>query len=306
MNVHQEKIVPLQDILHISDVAGTYSCLSQCSPSISQLYINGMNPELLIDRNAHRRVGIIGTRDATTAGLNDARRIAQVVSSHGGIVVSGMALGIDGAAHLGALDVSGETIAVLGSGVDVIYPNSHEKMAKEIASKGCIISEFDCGTSALPWHFPIRNRIIAALSEIIVVPEGTLKGGARITVDLALAMGKTVCAIPGPRRNRASELPKAIIKDGALCITDPSDVIHEMGIDSENVGWELNNPIPNSNVLEISPQASKLLAQLAHCPLSCHDVAHLCKYTEKESLRLLSTLEQLGRVRYRRGMYEIT
>lgn len=294
-----------EEVLHVPHPSQTYSSLAHCSPEVSQLYIAGAHPELLSEQFAGLRVGIVGTRDATLAGLNDARRIAQVVCQHGGVVVSGMALGIDGAAHQGALDVEGKTIAVLGSGVDVIYPARHQKMARNMRSQGCIISEFDCGTNALPWHFPIRNRIIAALSDVLVVPEGTLKGGARITVDLALAMGKTVCAIPGPRRSRASELPNAIIKDGALCVTDPADVLRELGIECDDVGWERND-VPTKTAVEHTGPAKRAIANLTQGPLSTIDVAHICTLTEKESARLLSALEQQGYVRYRRGMYEIT
>ncbi len=292
------------DILHIPHPSQTYTSLVSCSPEVSQLFIAGAHPELLSEKYSRLRVGIVGTRDATLAGLSDARRIAQVVCRYGGVVVSGMALGIDGAAHQGALDAGGKTVAVLGSGVDVIYPTRHQKMAREIKQHGCIISEFDCGTNALPWHFPVRNRIIAALSDVLVVPEGTLKGGARITVDLALAMGKTVCALPGPRRSRASELCNSILKDGALCITDPADVVRELGIDCDDLGWEPENIASRAEAP--SGPAKKVLTNLSQGPLSALDVAHICTLTERESMRLLSTLEKQGHVHYRRGMYEIS
>lgn len=296
------------DILHIADPVSFSSALNVCSPTVSQLNIRGV-AELLDDSFIGKRVGIIGTRDATTAGLNDARRIAQVVCQYGGVVVSGMATGIDGAAHRGVLDVNGQTIAVLGSGVDVIYPTRHTKMYREILERGCVISEFDDGTSALPWHFPVRNRIIAALSDIVVVPEGTLKGGARITVDLALAMGKCVCALPGPRRNRSSELCNAIIRDGAVCINDPADVLSELGNSVDTVGWDLVQ-LGHSENIERQPcgfgqQHEKVLAELAQSPHSAIDIAHLCTLTENRARQLLSELESSGLTRHRRGLYEI-
>lgn len=281
-----------------------FSTLEICSPNVSQLYIRGSHPELLTDQFIGKRIGIVGTRGATQAGLNDARKISQVVCENGGIVVSGMALGIDGAAHRGALDVGGKTIAVLGSGVDVIYPMRHETMSVEIMKNGCIISEFDCRTKALPWHFPVRNRIIAALSDVLVVPEGTLRGGARITVDLALAMGKTICAIPGPRRNRASELPNSIIKDGAVVVLDPADVVREFGIDSDDFGWELSTSQQVKKTVATNTNFDKILSELAHGPLTCVEISRLCKYSEKEAMRLLCKMEELGQVRFKRGMYE--
>lgn len=292
----------MKDIKYVSHPAQKYSALQSCSPNVDQLFIHGTKPELLEDSFCGKRVGIVGTRNATLAGLNDTQRIAHVVSEHGCVVVSGMALGIDGAAHQGAIDAGGMTIAVLGSGVDVIYPVRHSRMSEKIREHGCVISEFDMGTRALAWHFPIRNRIIAALSDVLVVPEGTLKGGARITVDLALAMGKTVCALPGPRRNASSELCNSIIKDGAVCITDPADVLRELGIESDNVGWERTS----SSIGELSASHRKVVETLAHKSLSAPDICGHLGLDISTSTRLLLELEKAGLIRKYRGLYQAT
>ena len=236
------------------------------NPEMEMINVLGANASLLDDKYSKLRVAIVGTRNATPAGLNDTRKIAQEVCKAGGIVVSGMAHGIDGAAHQGAIDTTGSTIAVLGSGVDVIYPMRHKKIYEHILKTGCVVSQFANGTRALPWHFPVRNKIIVSLCDILVVTEGTLKGGARISVDLALEMGKTVLALPGPRRSYASELCNSIIKDGAQVITDPSDVVKEFGIDLEPTGWELSpqskvDPISNihKNILKLKPDYTNSL-----------------------------------------------
>jgi DNA processing protein len=289
--------------LNIKEVNGEKcQALESCVPKVQKLFVRG-NSSLLDNGWIGRRVAIVGTRAASRAGLHDARRIAQVVALAGGIVVSGMALGIDGAAHRGTLDVAGETIAVLGSGVDVIYPSRHQKLAHEIIEHGCIVSEYEPGTNALAWHFPIRNRIIAALSDLLVVPEGTIKGGARITVDLALAMGKTVCALPGPRRNPASELCNTIIADGALCINDPADVLRELGIETDDVGWDLVQQ--STAKRELTSIENKVMYELAHRPLHSSDIGHYLSVPASTVSKVLSRLETDGFITYRRGMFEI-
>lgn len=275
---------------------------NSCTSKLEELFVMGRHAELLDELNHKLRVGIVGTRNATPAGLSDTRKIAQVISEAGGIIVSGMALGVDGAAHQGALDKSGKTIAVLGSGVDVVYPYAHKKMYNEILEKGCVVSQFTPGTPAVTWHFPIRNKIIVALSDILVVTEGTLKGGARISVDLALDMGKTVLALPGPRRSYASELCNAVIKDGAGVITDPSDVLHEMGIDSDQLGWELTKP---SHEYSLNGINKKVMDVLVHQNADSHDISILTNLSASAIASSLAFLEKNSLISYKRGRYQI-
>ena len=272
-----------------------------CASKLEELFVMGRNAELLDESNHKMRVGIVGTRHATPAGLSDTRKIAQVISEAGGTIVSGMALGIDGAAHQGALDISGKTIAVLGCGVDVVYPYAHKKMYNEILEKGCVVSQFTPGTPAVTWHFPIRNKIIVALSDILVVTEGTLKGGARISVDLALDMGKTVLALPGPRRSYASELCNAVIKDGAGVITDPSDVLREMDIDSEPTGWQLSKPLHEYSLNGIY---KKVMDVLVHQNADSHDISVMTDLSAATIASSLSFLEKNSLIVYKRGRYQ--
>ncbi len=275
---------------------------TSCTAKLEELFVTGRHAELLDESHHKLRVGIVGTRNATPAGLADTRKIAQTISEAGGIIVSGMALGIDGAAHQGALEISGKTIAVLGSGVDVVYPYAHKKMYSDILEKGCVVSQFTPGTPAVAWHFPIRNKIIVALSDILVVTEGTLKGGARISVDLALDMGKTVMALPGPRRSYASELCNAVIKDGAGVITDPSDVLREMGIDSDLIGWELSNP---RHELLLNGINKKVMDVLNHQNADSHDISLLTNLSASAIASSLAFLEKNSLIMYKRGRYQI-
>ena len=271
-----------------------------CVNNIDDIFIKGNGKNMIKKKYHPLRIGIVGTRNATPAGIADTRKIAQVISRAGGIIVSGMALGIDGAAHQGALDVSGKTIAVLGSGVDVIYPLKHKRMYDQILESGLIASQFNPGTQALPWHFPVRNSLIVGLCDILVVTEGTLKGGARISVDIALEAGRTVLALPGPRRSYASELCNAVIKDGAGVITDPSDILREMGIDSELLGWEEeSNRLSNS----ISTIHRKILNILVHQKANSYDLSVLTNLSAATIASSLAFLERNQLIEYQRGSY---
>ena len=282
-----------------------FESLSLCSPKVSQLFVRGNNLEILSRKFNGLRVGIVGTRDATQAGKNDARRIAQAVCTHGGVVVSGMALGIDGAAHQGAIDVNGLTITVLGSGLNQIYPARHKQLFNDITKNGVAISEFDPETKPLAWHFPIRNRIIASLSDVLVVPEGTLKGGARITVDISLAMGQTLCTHPGSIRNRSSELPNSIIKDGAVAILDPADVLRELGMEVENVGWRLSTKQPQNDLLCLNKHEETVVQNLAQQSMQKSEIQQIVGCTTLEISNTLKRLELTEKIRFRRGLYEI-
>lgn len=201
--------------------------IEQCSPKVSELDIVG-NAKLL---NSELRVGIVGTRNATEQGLRYTREIARLLASHGATIVSGLSKGIDAQAHKGALDVNGKTIAVLGTGTDIYYPESNAELQRQIEREGCVVSEYPKGTKPLPWHFPIRNRIIAALSDYLIIPEGTIKGGVRITVDLAMAMGKPVAVLPGDIESDASTLCNTLLKSReAEALLKTSDALEFVGL----------------------------------------------------------------------------
>src|SRR5580658_1893627 len=172
--------------------------------------------------------GVVGTRHPTPYGMAAAERLAGDLARAGVTIVSGMARGIDTAAHKAALAGEGTTIAVLGCGVDIVYPSENRKLAAEIAAKGLIVSEFPMETIAFPQNFPIRNRIISGLSCGILVIEGAQYSGSAITARLAIDQGREVFAVPGNITSKMSWGPNLLIKQGAKLIQDWNDVVVDL------------------------------------------------------------------------------
>ena len=171
---------------------------------------------------------VVGTRRPTPYGLAVAERLSADLARAGLTIVSGMARGIDTAAHKGALSAGGDTVAVLGCGVDVIYPSENRKLAADLFAKGLVLSEFAMGSTAFPQNFPIRNRIISGMSAGVLVVEGAQYSGSAITAKLALDQGREVFAVPGNITSKASWGPNLLIKQGAKLIQDWNDVIVEL------------------------------------------------------------------------------
>ncbi|MBC7106636.1 MAG: DNA-protecting protein DprA [Firmicutes bacterium] len=189
-------------------------------------------------------VAIVGTRRASPYGRSVAARLAAGVARAGLVVVSGMARGVDGAAHRGALEAGGRTVAVLGCGPDVVYPREHAGLREEIAASGALVTEFPPGTPPEPWHFPVRNRIISGLSRAVVVVEAGEKSGALITADLALEQGRDVLAVPGHITSPLSRGPNRLIKQGARLVEGPEDVLDELGVGAVGGVPEQRPPVP--------------------------------------------------------------
>lgn len=172
-------------------------------------------------------VAVVGSRKATPYGLSVARRIAGQLASAGLTVVSGLARGIDTAAHQGALQAGGRTIGVLGSGIDIVYPRENRRLFERVPGCGAVVTEFPFGTAPLQWNFPIRNRIIAGLSGTVLVVEAARDSGSLITANLAAdTLGLPVGAVPGPITSRASEGCNDLIYDGASPVRSVEDVIY--------------------------------------------------------------------------------
>jgi len=175
---------------------------------------------------AHRpAVAIVGTRKPTGAGMALATRLARSLAMLGITVVSGLARGIDTAAHRGALDVDGGTVAVVGTGIDVVYPPENDALMQRVVERGCVLSEQACGTQALAHVFPKRNRIISGLCDAVVVVEGGVRSGALITARWALEQGREVGAVPGFPGDFRSAGPNHLLRDGAFLVEDADDVI---------------------------------------------------------------------------------
>ncbi len=188
------------------------------------LFIRG-NPEYL----SKPQIAMVGSRNASRAALETAYEFARHFSSVGFTVTSGLAAGIDGASHKGALLGEASTIAVLGSGLDSIYPAAHRSLGCEIATKGALVSEFPIGTPALASHFPRRNRIISGLAVGTLVIEANLASGSLITAKFALDQGREVFAIPGSIHSPLAKGCHALIRQGAKLVESPEDVLEELG-----------------------------------------------------------------------------
>jgi len=180
------------------------------------------------------RVAIVGTRRPTEAGLRLARDLARDLASVGVEVVSGLARGIDSAAHMGALEGRGTTVAVLGCGIDVLYPMRRMDLRNEISARGTLVSEFPMRATPIPEYFPRRNRVISGLSWAVVVIEAAARSGALLTADLALEQGREVMATPGNPESSVSHGPNRLIQQGAKLVISAADILEELPF----VDWE--------------------------------------------------------------------
>lgn len=177
-------------------------------------------------------IGVVGTRRPTPYGLAVAERMSGDLARAGLTIVSGMARGIDTAAHKGAIAAEGDTVAVLGCGVDVVYPSENRKLAADLAARQLLVSEFPMGSTAFPQNFPIRNRIISGMCHGVLVVEGAQYSGSAITAKLAMDQGREVFAVPGNITSKASWGPNLLIKQGAKLVQDWNDVVVDLPPDT--------------------------------------------------------------------------
>jgi DNA processing protein len=243
------------------------------------------------------RVAMVGTRSASPHGLADAREIAAHVAAAGVTVVSGLAIGIDGASHAGALDAGGRVVGVVATGLDVVYPRRHGRLFERARASGMIVSEHAYGVQPNRMRFPVRNRIIAALCDVCVVVEATIDGGATITADYANSYGRTVYALPGARRNEAAAGCNALIADGAVPLLDPGDILLALGRGRAGSNWQPPLPLPDD------PDESRVLRTLAAEPASVDQLATRTELSLERLAGALRRLEQTGRVERSRGRW---
>lgn len=239
-------------------VAAGVQVLSPRNPTFPpQLAADPACPALLFARGDlevldARRVGIIGTRNATQAGRSTAARFGAELSEAGVVVLSGLARGIDTAAHRGALScAAARPVAVVGNGLDVAYPKQNANLWHLVAERGLLLSEWPVGTSPDPFRFPLRNRILAALTEVLVVVESRERGGSLITVREAINRSVEVMAVPGSVHSAASIGTNQLLADGALTANDPADVLMALGLDHRRAGrarFDARSPLAGVDV----------------------------------------------------------
>jgi len=237
-----------------------------------------------------RRVAIVGTRNATEYGRGVARRFGSELGEAGVAVVSGLARGVDAAAHRGVLDSRGpgRPVAVVASGLDVVYPPEHDRLWSMVGERGFLCTESPLGSAPEPFRFPLRNRIIAGLSEIVLVVESRLEGGSLITVREALQRGVTVMAVPGATSTRASQGTNLLIRDGALVAIDTDDVLAVLGLDHRRATGRFDPRVPAVGI------DARVLELFDAEPLSLDDVATLARDSWGSSFG--ATAVSLGRL----------
>jgi DNA processing protein len=266
-------------------------------------------------------VAVVGTRAASVHGLADAWELGAFLGAAGVSVVSGMAIGIDGAAHHGALqaaeaaegqaagrpsDKDGEAgessdragpVGVVATGLDVVYPRRHRALFERVRRYGVLVSEYPFGVPPARGRFPVRNRIIAALADLVIVVEATLSGGSRITAERALDYGRPVFAIPGSRRNPAAAGCNALIADGAHPLLDPTDLLLALGMTSGfNRGWSA--PAPSAS---LSPAASAVKRAFGGEPAHPDQLAARTNLDPGEVALAVEELVAIGCVKRDRG-----
>jgi DNA processing protein len=246
------------------------------------------------------RVAIVGARRCSALGGEIAHDLGRRIGGAGVCVVSGAAYGIDAASHRGSLDAGGRTIAVLGCGVDVGYPRSSVDLIARIADVGTVVSEYAPGVPAEPHRFPARNRLIVALAAALVVVEGAGASGSKISVDHALDLGREVFAVPGPVTSPLSEVPLALIRDGATMIRSADDLLHDLGVAAPDALD--GRPVAP---IELPDDEGRLWAALVE-PSLPDAVARGARLSIPDAVAALIRLELRGLVRSSGGRYERT
>ena len=242
--------------------------------------------------NGRPTVALVGTRAPTRYGIGVAAQLAADLSAVGVSIVSGLALGIDGAAHEGACGAGAPPIAVVAGGLDDPYPRRHARLWERVATHGAIVSESPAGTPTEKWRFPVRNRLLAALSDVVVVVESRHHGGSRHTVEAALAVGKPVGAVPGSIRSITSEGTNALLSDGAFVVSSASDVLVALGLAGAGVPAAARN---GSSAEQGKPEPGE--ETLVHEALTADPTPldELVRLTRLDFSTLCGALERLAR-----------
>jgi DNA processing protein len=240
-------------------------------------------------------MAIVGSRHATAQGETTAENFAESLCRAGFAVASGLALGIDGAAHRGALKADGATIAVVGTGLDIVYPAKHKALAHQIAQHGLLLSEYALGTPSINYNFPRRNRIISGLSEGCLVVEANIDSGSLITAKLAIEQGREVFAVPGSIHSPVAKGCHALIKQGAKLAETTEDILSELRhIRLPDSSWPVSPNGLMPNWTNLPSEASPVLACMGFDPIFAEQIAARSGLTPGEVSTMLTLLELEG------------
>ncbi len=256
------------------------------------LYIRG-DPGILNDR----LVGVVGSRYPSVYGREIAGFLSGELAKNEIGIISGLARGIDAAAHSGAICAGGKTVAVLGCGINVTYPRENAELFSQIEMSGAIISEYGLGVPPISGQFPVRNRIISGLSDGVLVVEAKRKSGSLITADLALEQGKQVYAVPGRMNDVLSEGTNNLIKQGALCVTDANDILEELfgisAVDDETEKNSLEMKI-RKNIESLTDEEAQVYSCLGLEPLFIDDIVKMSGIGIRKTISILYLLCSRG------------
>ncbi len=282
------------------------TCLGDLSHPPAGLWYLG-DPKTLA-ASPNRCVAIVGTREASPYGDRTASRLAAAAVRAGLVVVSGLARGVDAAAHRAAIEAGGLTVAVMGPGVDVPYPAGHRTLHECVQQNGVVLSEVEPGTKAFKGCFPRRNRIIAALSRVTVVVEAPFKSGAINTASQALEMGRTVAAVPGPIDDPRSAGSNLLIRDGAQVITCVEDMLSLFDLSTkEGANGAAGGYLTSSSVDRLGAGLSEselaLLGVLSGAFMPVHEIGYLTGLSVRQVSDTLLRLELAGLIEAGGGGY---
>lgn len=276
--------------------------LTPGDPAFPPLLLQTADPPLLLyvqgdpARLAQASVAVVGSRNPTPQGSQNAKAFAAALSAQGFVIVSGLAIGIDAAAHEGALTAAAGTLAVVGTGLDRVYPARHRDLAHRIAAHGALVSEFAPGTPPLPENFPLRNRIIAGLSLGTLVVEAAVQSGSLITARLAVEANREVFAVPGSIHSPQSKGCHALLKQGAKLVETAQDIVEEL-----RGGGPAQATLPLSPAVPTDP----LLTALGHDPVTMDALIARTGWPAAELSARLMTLELDGQAaRLPGGLYQ--
>ncbi len=248
-----------------------------------------------------RRAAIVGTRNATAAGRDTAATLGRQLAAADVHVVSGLARGIDGCAHRGVLQAAGagRPIAVVASGHDVVYPREHRDLWCRVAEHGLLLSEAPPGTPPEAYRFPLRNRLIAALAEVVVVVESREHGGSLLTVNEAIARNVPLMAVPGGVHNRAATGTNQLIRDGAGVVVEAADVLIALAMDHRRAATSIADPRPRPNRADLA-----VYDTCAGAPRTIDGLALACSLNLVEAAMAVARLEQMGWIQQIDGWFE--
>ncbi|MGZ3235908.1 MAG: DNA-processing protein DprA [Burkholderiaceae bacterium] len=290
---------PDNHIVTLADSAYPKALLEIPDPPL-MLYVKGR-----ISLLAQPSIAVVGSRNATAQGVANAEKFSEALSEAGLTIVSGMALGIDTAAHHGGLRFSGpnggSTVAVIGTGADIVYPARNRTLAHQIAQNGCIVSEYPLGMPAIAANFPRRNRLISGLARGVLVVEAAAQSGSLITARMAAEQGRDVFAIPGSIHSPLSKGCHQLIKQGAKLVESAQDILEELKHYNEMASTKSNNKLLPNMTSDVSAPAAakdpiidKLLTALGFDPVAADTLAHRCNLDAATLNAQLLTLELAG------------